>query len=244
MKYKILIAVMAEAEEFRKCVEKCPDKSRLIIVDNWTNEDVKAQCLELEKQGAKIHWHPENVGCGPAMNIGLRAIGEEGLDYIIVLSPAALFHNSVQDFVDIIEERERKEQNYCYLTIGSYQTDLHAFATMKRCVEKVGLYDENFYPVYYDDTDYIYRMKLAGVAKTVIYDKIRICQGLGMGVGRDKRIFAHYWANTGHIQDYYVRKWGGPPASETFETPFNDPNKTLKDWTREEDLMIKLSQIP
>jgi glycosyltransferase involved in cell wall biosynthesis len=233
---------MAEQDEFRKCVEKCPDKSKLIIVNNWSNENVKEQCLELEKQGAKVHWHPENIGCGPAMNIGLRAIGEEWLDYVIILSPAALFTNSIQDFVDMIEEREKTEKNYYYMTIGTYLTDLHAFAITKRCVEEVGLYDENFYPVYFDDTDYGYRMSLIGAQKTIVKPD-RICQGLGMGVSKDPRIFKHYWANAPHIADYYIRKWGGEHTHETFKTPFNDPTKSIKDWVREEDKMIKLNQI-
>lgn len=243
MRYKILIAVMAEVEEFRKCVEKCPDKEKLIIVNNWNNSKVKDQCDVLSKQGAEIHSHPENIGCGPAMNIGLRAIGRDNLDYVIILSPAALFTNSVQDFVDIIEEREKTEKNYYYLTIGSYQTDLHAFAVTKRCVDEVGLYDENFYPVYFDDTDYGYRMSLIGASKTIVRPQ-RICQGLGMGVSKDPRIFQHYWANAPHIKDYYFRKWGGDHTQETFKTPFNDPNKSIKDWEREESLMIKLDQIP
>jgi len=242
MEYKILIAVMAEVEEFRNCVSKCPDKTKLIIVNNWNNKDVKKQCDELANQGAEVYHHPENIGCGPAMNIGLRSIYTQGLDYVIILSPSALFTNSVQDFVDIIEEREKTEKNYYYLTLGSYQTDLHAFAVTKRCVDEVGLYDENFYPVYYDDTDYGYRMSLIGAEKTIVTPP-RICQGLGMGVGKDPKIFAHYWANAGHLVDYYRRKWGGDHTKEWLKTPFGNPNLTIKDWTREEDKMIKLDQI-
>ncbi len=233
MRYKILIAVMAEVEAFRKCVEKCPDKSKLVIVNNWDNPEIAHQCDDLEKQGAEIHRHPENIGCSGAMNIGLRKVLDENLDYVIILSPSALFENSVQDFVDIIEERERTERNYYYLTVANLQTDLHAFAITKRCVEEVGLYDENFYPVYYDDTDYGYRMGLIGAKKTLVYPK-RISQDLGGGLKHDARAFALYWANVNHIHDYYVRKWGGEAGQEVFKTPFNDPKMTVKDWKLEQ----------
>lgn len=239
MKYKILIAVTAETEKFKNCVSKCPDKSKLVIVNNWHNNEVGALCNEYFKQGAEVQWYRNNLGCGAAMNIGLRKIESDGLDYVIILSPSALFTNSIQDFVDIIEEREKKEKNYYYLTVANMKTDLHAFAVTKRCVDEVGLYDENFYPVYYDDTDYGYRMSLIGAQKTLCYPP-RISQDLGGGVKSDEGIFNLYWVNVNHIHDYYVRKWGGEHTQELFKTPFNDPNKSIKDWTLEEDRIIKI----
>lgn len=237
MKYKILIGVMGEVLTFPRCVEKCPDKSKLVIVNNWTDPIIAKQCDELERQGAEVHRHPENIGCSGAMNIGLRKIESEGLDYVIILSPSALFTNSVQDFVDLIEEREKTEKNYYYLTVANKLTDLHAFAITKKCVEEVGIYDENFYPVYYDDTDYFYRMRLIGAVKTLVYPP-RISMDLGGGLKSDKRAFDLYWANVGHIHDYFVRKWGGEACQEIFKTPFNNPNLTVKDWTLERDKIV------
>lgn len=242
MKYKIFIAVMGEAEAFRKCVEKCPDKSKLIIVNNWNNRDVFDQCQELEKQGAEVQYHPENIGCGGAMNVGLKKVVEENLDFVIILSPSALFTNSVQDFVDIIEETEKKESNYYYLTVANLQTDLHAFAVTRKCIDEIGLYDENFYPVYYDDTDYGRRMQLANAHRTLCTPP-RISQNLGGGLKSDQLAFDLYWANVEHIHDYYIRKWGGEHTQETFTTPFNDPTKTIKDWEREESKIIKLDDL-
>lgn len=239
MNYKILIAVTAEYEKFRMCVSRCPDKSKLIIINNWTHPGVEFICKDLEKQGAEVQRYPKNLGCGPSMNIGLRKILSENLDYVIILSPSALFTNSIQDFVDIIEKQEKTEKNYYYMTVSTYKTDLHAFAVMKRCVEEVGLYDENFYPVYYEDTDYGRRMGLIGAVKTLCYPA-RTSQDLGGGVKHDKALFDLYWSNVNHIHDYYVRKWGGEHTQETFKTPFNNPNLTIKDWKTEEDQIVRL----
>lgn len=229
---------MAENEAFRRCVEKCPDKEKLIIVNNWDNVEMAEQCEALEKQGAEVINHPENIGCGPAMNIGLRRINEEGLDYCVVLSPSALFKNSIQDFIDIIDATEKKQSEYYYLTVANLLTDLHAFAVTKRCVEEVGLYDENFFPVYYDDTDYGYRMSLIKATKFTCRPD-RISQDLGGGLKSDKNAFTLYWQNVAHIHDYYIRKWGGEATQEKFITPFNDPTKTIKDWTVEEDKIFR-----
>jgi hypothetical protein len=237
MKYKILIGVIAETGAFRNCVSKCPDKGKLVIVNNWDDKNIAKQCRELEKQGAEVHWHPEDIGCSGAMNVGLKKIDSEGLDYCIILSPSALFTNSIEDFVKIIEEEEKKAKNYYYWSVANFKTDCHAFAITKKCVDEVGLYDENFYPVYYDDTDYGYRMGLIGVAKTPV-EPLRISQDLGGGLKNNKRAFDLYWANVNHIHDYYVRKWGGEAGQEIFKTPFNNPNLTIKDWTLEKDKIV------
>lgn len=229
---------MAENDSFRKCVSSCPDKTKLIIVNNWDNEEMGKQCDELKEQGAEVINHPENIGCGPAMNIGLRRIESGEIDYCIILSPSAMFTNSVQDFVDIIEAQEKKTKEYYYLTVANHKTDLHAFAVTKRFVDEVGLYDENFYPVYYDDTDICRRMSLIG-AKKFLCTPARVSTNLGGGVKGDTRIFDLYWRNVDHIHDYYVRKWGGEHTQETFKTPFNDPTKTIRDWTVEEDKIIR-----
>lgn len=237
LKYKILIPVMAEVEEFKRCVNKCPDKSKLIIINNWDNEEIANYCSMLEEQGAELHKHPENLGCGPSWNIGIRKL-QQTLDYIIILSPAALFTYSVEDFADIVEKMEAEAPGYFYHSIGTYKTDTHAFAITRRCYQEVGLFDENFYPIYFEDTDYQYRMKLIGKEKTPVHPP-RICQGLSMGVGKDKRIFDLYWKNIDHIHDYYIRKWGGDHNQEKFKTPFNDPNLSIKHWSLEEDKIIR-----
>lgn len=242
MKYKILIAVTAEIEAFRKCVSKCPDKSKLVIINNWTSAPVEYLCKQLESEGAEVQRYPKNLGCGASMNIGLRKIETDNLDYVIILSPSALFTNSIQDFVDIIEEKEKMEKtekNYYYLTVANKLTDLHAFAVTKKCVDEVGLYDENFYPVYYDDTDYGYRMSLIGAWRTLCHPS-RISQDLGGAVKSDPAIFDLYWKNVNHIHQYYGRKWGGEHTQETFKTPFNDSTKTIKDWIIEEDKIVRL----
>lgn len=232
------MAVMAENEAVKKCVEKIPDKSKLIIVNNWDNVQMTEQCELLAKEGAEVINHPENIGCGPAMNVGLRRIAEEGLDYCVVLSPSALFKNSIQDFIDIIDATEKKQSEYYYLTVANLLTDLHAFAVTKRCVEEVGLYDENFFPVYYDDTDYGYRMSLIKAPRFLCRPD-RISQDLGGGLKSDQNAFRLYWENVNHIHDYYVRKWGGEATQEIYKTPFNNPNLTIKDWTTEEDKIFR-----
>lgn len=106
------------------------------------------------------------------------------------------------------------------LTIDRLGTDgvgiwfLHAmamFAISRQTVERVGWFDEEIWPCYYEDTDYLRRCGLAGVrlenvpgAYAVHMNEMTKKSGF---VGRDNG-------------PYYIRKWGGPPGEETFTTPF------------------------
>jgi len=235
MQYKILVAVMAELPSFRNCLTKIPDKSKLVVVNNFDHEGVAEECARLEGEGAEVHWHPENIGCAAAMNVGIRLL--DHLDFVIVLSPSALFANSVLDLVDIVEERERTESNHFYWNPATEnwgtpgcKTDMHCFAWTKRLFDEVGTYDENFYPVYFDDTDLCRRMGLIGATKTVVEIE-RYSQTLTGACSSDPRILQHFQNNAARIHDYYLAKWGGEAAQETFKTPFNDPNLTVKDWS-------------
>ncbi len=236
VRYKILMAVMAELPQFKNSLAKIPDKSKMVIVNNFDHDGVSEECRRLETEGAEVHWHPENMGCAAAMNVGINML--DHLDYVIVMSPSALFANSVQDFVDVIEGTEKIESNHIYWNpatenqqVAGVKTDMHCFAWTKRCFDEVGNYDENFYPVYFDDTDLCRRIDLIGVTKTYAVGFKRYSQTLNGACKSNPRIMRHFQENASRIHDYYFAKWGGEPAFEVFETPFNDPNLTVKDWS-------------
>lgn len=96
----------------------------------------------------------------------------------------------------------------------------------------VGNFDENFYPGYFEDNDYHYRMKLLG------FDKLDLEES---GIEHDRsstirsfdenqtKIFKDYWEKS---KQYYIEKWGGIPHEEKFNHPFNK-NKTEDTLTSE-----------
>lgn len=110
----------------------------------------------------------------------------------------------------------------------------NAFITTKLSVERVGLFDENFYPAYLEDCDYMWRVRLADV-------KVEDVQGCHIIHGEaplwgsstihsDPRLRTLNGITHGNGHKYYVRKWGGSNGKEVYTTPYNDPNLTLRDW--------------
>jgi len=87
----------------------------------------------------------------------------------------------------------------------------------------VGEYDTSFYPAYFEDNDFAYRVKLSGL-------KYGGCRSA---------LFFHYWSrsiyegglnnsNFEKLKRFFVSKWGGMPGHETFNVPFNDNKKEIR----------------
>lgn len=103
-----------------------------------------------------------------------------------------------------------------------------AFGIDRTAIDGAGWFDENFHPAYFEDNDYDYRCRLAGVSLA------------GLPAGLLHRISStileneHYTrqnARTFPLNAHYYRlKWGGFPNQERFTTPFNEGGD-VRDWT-------------
>jgi hypothetical protein len=236
MKYKILIPVTAQVDYFTQCLTKIPDKTKLIVLNNFTNPDIARICGELESQGAEVHNFPWNPGVAPSFNFAMKRLDKytDDLDYVIVLSPSCLWDRSVEDFVKVIEKQEKIEPQYYYNAPSpQHHSDMHAIAFTKRMYYEFGLWDENLQPYGYDDMDTQRRLGLMGKQTLLIPGLPRTSQNLGGGIGTDPKLFQHFQDNSARQADYYRRKWGGDHTLETFTRPFNNPKLALKDWVLE-----------
>lgn len=102
-----------------------------------------------------------------------------------------------------------------------------AFAAISReVVEEVGQFDEwTFFPAYYEDNDYAYRMQLAGLERTPV--PVDVIHGLdesreygSLTIRSDPRYMAANSRTFVENQRRYVEKWGGLPEQETLTTPW------------------------
>lgn len=96
------------------------------------------------------------------------------------------------------------------------------FILPKQTFEEVGKFDEEFYPAYFEDNDYAYRMKLAGLeimkVPFMLPQVHRVSQTMEKesGIGYDE-ISQGFRKN----KKRYIEKWGGEPGEEKYKTPFN-----------------------
>lgn len=100
--------------------------------------------------------------------------------------------------------------------------------------EKVGFFDENFVPAWYEDNDSHHRAELLGFRE--------ICTNAAPMVhfgGVSTSMMEN--PNSAPSRDQYIKKWGGIPVShpgdaekEHFEHPYNDPAFKPTMWKRED----------
>jgi len=94
------------------------------------------------------------------------------------------------------------------------------FAINPIAIEKIGYFDENFFPIYFEDTDYSRRCGLAGVT---YYDAgpTGIQHRGSTTIKTNSSLYTQNNLTFSKNFDYYVRKWSGDPASEQWQYPFN-----------------------
>lgn len=208
MTYKICIPFYANIHLLRNCLSGMDvDWRHLLIIDNSEN----SECKEFEGKGAEILYFPENIGVAKSWNIALRA----DCDWTFFVSCNAVFPNG---FSEVLTELN-KATEYAMLTTMAW----HCNAISRKCVEQVGYFDENFYPAYFEDTDYYYRMRLAKIPI-----QIPVLNIPGYSSRQSNSLDKGLQVNFLELEKYYIEKWGGKPGEETYTLAWNKDG--IKHW--------------
>lgn len=88
-------------------------------------------------------------------------------------------------------------------------------------VEKVGKFDEEFYPAYFEDNDYWYRMRLNDCSTFAIKTELSHFGSATIKSYSDARMIQHHQEFVKN-REYYIKKWGGEPGNERYKSAFNE----------------------
>lgn len=115
----------------------------------------------------------------------------------------------------------------CLTTRGTDYSGWSCFFQREEVWKEIGDYDEEFYPAYFEDNDYAYRMKL----KSVVVGNTRGEPGIHQVSATRKSVSKQMQIeiNIGFERNkaYYIRKWGGTPGEEVYLTPFDGNTSSL-----------------
>jgi len=130
-------------------------------------------------------------------------------------------------------EKAMKVQQLAYVNTG-----MAAFGIRADCVQRVGWFDENYVPAYYEDSDMDYRCRLMGVE---VADLRLPLDHFGSATIKGSK---HYQRENGRTfgagRAYHHEKWGGDPGHEAYKTPF-DQGGSPRDWTLDMTRLANLS---
>jgi hypothetical protein len=183
-----------------------------------------------------------NRGVAASWNIGVREMYEQGTDWTVIISAGVRFGEP--GGLDLIEAMRQNPDALCVeadkpsrKTSNIDGFGWHLLAFHRRTFDDIGLFDENIWPAYGEDTDYHYRMKLfyadCDLSRGPLWPRVPVdgylesaSHGVALGgVNAD-----------GHGQkEYYIRKWGGSfsgygDGDWEWQHPFNNPDNPVSYW--------------
>lgn len=183
------------------------------VIDNGGALDPKAYGLPTAK--LSVFQPGRNIGVSASWNHAHRTISE----YVVMAcDDMELYPNTIEALVAAAEANP---------AVGYFFPEHNAHSMfgvniLRRWAwDKVGPYDELFYPAYFEDNDYAIRLRLAGVPTMAVPD----CGMNHVGSATlqsfsEAEKNAHH-ANFDRLRMYYVQKWGGQPGHERYNSPFN-----------------------
>lgn len=188
------------------------DVTKIIIVDNGTQIfDIPPNLKEI----TYIHTPGKNLGVAASWNYMMQKVFKSyGCDHILMLNDDIVFGRTFEELMDLIDK-----YGHFYITVGAYYWS--QFIMSKECYNVIGKFDEAFFPAYFEDNDYYYRIQLSGDVEkkfnNMLGDFVPTVRRNSMTLKKDKEVNKNFNVNKKHFHD----KWGGPPMKEKFTKPFN-----------------------
>jgi GT2 family glycosyltransferase len=169
-----------------------------------------------------------NQGLSRSWNEGLLDAFGRGADLVIVANDDIVFGPG--DLDRLAGTAAEHPESFIVTCAGPhvgyrYRLPSHGyacFAVNPIALERIGCFDENFFPAYCEDQDYSRRAALAGLPESNCPDTEVTHRG-SASIGRDPFLAAANAQTHGRNLEYYRRKWGGDAGKERFTSPFDDP---------------------
>lgn len=199
--------------------------SEYLIVDNGGR--FEAEAPRMASVTAALDRGVQFVVLKPGGNMGVaaswNALLDRAGDKLI-----AIVNDDVELNVDALERLNAAADNCDFVDAGGGCL----FTQTRTCTELVGPYDENFYPAYYEDSDYERRLALAGVTQHRLSGLIAHHEDRATMFADTSGEIGRGMTQNGEL---FRRKWGDLPGKEVFTEPFNGVEKVdLRLNTRQE----------
>jgi GT2 family glycosyltransferase len=205
-KFLIAIPTINRADLLNEALEKYFEDfqdTEIVICDNG-NQEI------LTRENKMVVYRPEkNLGVSGSWNMLMDYAEKVNATHVLMLNDDIYLGKKELDIKALINLWKPDffctELNWC------------AFVLSLECYKKTGPFDENFFPAYFEDNDYFYRMVLNG--SNVSFNAILnpLVYRNSMTIAKEPHLNNGFEKN----RQYYITKWGGEPGKEMYSTPFN-----------------------
>lgn len=189
-----------------------PDLYKLVIVDNG-NQSIKIP--DNLKEKTEIYNPGKNLGVAASWNYILNeGFKNPEITHVQLTNDDIIPGHSLEQINSIFGPHSDN-----YLVLGSAFSN---FFISRECFNVVGLFDEKFYPAYFEDNDYGRRCGLINKGRVAIKLTPKKSQK-SSSIRKDPKLNRNFSKN----RNYYIKKWGGPPNKEKYNMPFNKINPEI-----------------
>jgi GT2 family glycosyltransferase len=225
-----------------------PRPLALLVIDNGSDGSADRVCEVADRFAAvSVIRNRSNRGVAASWNQGVRWGAANGYDHFLIMNNDLVVHPRAIENLTRVFERDDvylasmydvgddlgapEDLPHFRLTpptaapapnFSAFLIGTKTLAAMTASGDPLGgLFDEGFFPAYFEDNDYYYRLKLYLGESSAIASTDALCY--------------HYCGRTQYqLADapivppdryeencvYYVKKWGGKPGQERFRSPF------------------------
>lgn len=161
----------------------------------------------------------ENLGCARSWNTMAKTLLFNDDTALLLTGDDVKF--APDTIAAMMSEMEKTKADFLTVEPGGFS----CFMVRRTVFEKIGYFDEQFWPAYFEDNDFYRRMKLCpqGVVmahvETAKYEHVNRGSQTLASFTPQERLQHNDRFKTNRAR--YVAKWGGLPHEETFDEPYN-----------------------
>lgn len=162
-----------------------------------------------------------NRGVAASWNIGRAKALREGAEWLTVMSAAIRFGESGgHDWEYALETADVDT-----IVVEAKYVGWHLISFRRHVLEQVGAFDENFWPAYWEDLDFSWRIRCGFGLDPPYWRKVLI-DVTDIGAAHGLRFVLNlgdprHRPDSERLQTYYKSKHGGLTGQETLDTPWD-----------------------
>lgn len=182
-----------------------PIKTLVIINNSSYSHQVWINAVKNNPYIKEVFVHTqENSGVAPGWNKIIKSTPDK--DYwIFVNDDINLVNGELEKFNTLFKTSDEKTA-----MAGIANAHFAILGIKKSAIKKVGLFDENFYPAYYEDLDMLARLKCAKLQHVFFEGFTSSHDGSESSDQTSQKYFNFaYRLKTEILLPYYIDKWGG-----------------------------------
>jgi GT2 family glycosyltransferase len=178
--------------------------THIAICDNG-NQDIITR-----EENFMIYRPQENLGVAKSWNMLMDYSDKIGATHVLILNDDIYLGKNETDLYMLIKNNLDADFINSFHNWCSYILRVDIW-------KKAGMFDEEFFPAYFEDNSFDYKMTLVGAKKTWTSFLDPIVYRNSMTIAKDPTLNQKFMQN----KQMYIQMWGGLPTEEKYLTKFN-----------------------